>query len=131
MLVHHIGYYVTDIQKSKKAFLCLGYNIEKDVTVDTIRGIKVMFLASINNRIELIQILNEVQDNDINFMKNTKYACPYHICYEVDDIDDSIQQLSKQKFKIINKKSKAIAIDNKEVVFLYNKHVGIIELIER
>lgn len=132
MLVHHIGYYVTDIQKSKEAFLYLGYTIEKDIVVDSKRGIKVMFLIGSNNRIELIEILNQVGNNDINFMKNTKYACPYHICYEVNDIDTSIEQLSKkQKFKVINKKSKAKAIDNKNVVFLYNKHTGIIELVER
>ena len=31
MFVHHIGYYVTNLEESKKKFECLGYVVEQNV----------------------------------------------------------------------------------------------------
>lgn len=130
MLVHHIGYYVTDLDESKKLFESLGYVVEQDAVFDSQRGINVLFLVGDSIRIELIEIVDKLH-SDIVYMQRHHGACPYHICYEVANIDLVIQELKERKFKVIKKKSKAMAIDNKNVVFLYHKNVGIIELVER
>ena len=54
---------------------------------------------------------------------------PYHICYEVNDIDTQIKLLKSQGYILVLKKEKAIAFDNRYVVFMYNKHIGLIELL--
>lgn len=130
MLVHHIGYYVTNIEESKNKFECLDFTVEQEAIYDKQRGIKVLFLIGASIRIELIEIVDK-EHCEIAFMKYQKGACPYHICYEVENIELVVKKLKEQRFKVINKKSKAMAIDNREVVFLYNKSVGVVELIER
>lgn len=130
MLIHHIGYYVTDLEEAKNKFECLGYCVEQDEVYDFQRGIKVLFLIGESVRIELIKIV-DIEHCDIAHLGHYKGAFPYHICYEVDDIDLTIVKLKKQRFKVIKEKAGAKAINNRDVVFLYNKNVGVIELMER
>lgn len=54
----------------------------------------------------------------------------YHICYEVDNIKESILDLRTKGFFLIQKEAPAIALGNKNVVFLFHKYMGIIELLE-
>lgn len=129
MLVHHIGYYVANLEESKNKFECLGYCVEQDTVYDFQRGIKVLFLIGESVRIELIEIVDK-EHCDIAHMGHHKEAFPYHICYEVEDIELAMEKLKKQRFKVIKKKAIAMAINNRDVVFLYNKNVGVIELIE-
>lgn len=55
---------------------------------------------------------------------------PYHCCYSVKDIDSAIIDLKGKKFIPLSKPVPAIAIDNHRVCFLYNKYVGLIELVD-
>ena len=54
----------------------------------------------------------------------------YHICYSVESISDAITELRKQKYILISKPAGATAFEGHPVVFLYNKEVGLIELVE-
>ena len=130
MLIHHIGYYVTDIEATKKQFEWFGYVAEKDLVYDSQRGIKVLFLIGCSVRIELIEIVDR-ECCDITHMQWQKGACPYHICYEVENIDLAVEKLKEKRLKVIRRKSKAVAIENRDIVFIYGKNIGIIELIER
>ncbi len=60
---------------------------------------------------------------------------PYHICYEVEyeveDIDKQISELRKLGFVQICKKVQAIAFNNREICFLYHKHFGTLELLQK
>lgn len=53
----------------------------------------------------------------------------YEICYEVSDITAKVEQLKERKFIVVKNREKACAIDNREVVFMYSKHGGLIELL--
>lgn len=55
---------------------------------------------------------------------------PYHICYLVDNIDSTVNELRKKKYILVSNPEKAIAIQNSRVCFLFNKNVGLIELVE-
>ena len=54
----------------------------------------------------------------------------YHICYEVDDINSSVSELRKQKFVQLFKPVEAVALNNQKICYLFNKDVGLIELVE-
>lgn len=60
---------------------------------------------------------------------------PYHICYLVDDIEKEIAKLSVgntgKEYKLLSPPTAAPAIGGKQVAFLYNKDIGLIELAER
>jgi methylmalonyl-CoA/ethylmalonyl-CoA epimerase len=55
---------------------------------------------------------------------------PYHICYVVKNMDDAIKELKKKKYILVSHPIEAIAFKNKRICFLYNKAVGLIELVE-
>ena len=42
--IHHIGYLVKNIDKSKSVFLALGYQVEQDMIYDEYRGVDICFM---------------------------------------------------------------------------------------
>ena len=49
MKIHHIGYYVTDIDEAREAFQKLGYEIASPCVLDEDRKVFIQFLHSENN----------------------------------------------------------------------------------
>ena len=128
MKVHHIGYAVKDIEKAILDFEFLGYNFNK-IVYDELRGIKIVFGYNKPYCVELISPLTE--KNPINKILKVSGAQPYHICYEVSNLEYEINNLRKNKWIVVQKSTIAIAIENRNVVFLYNKNIGLIELVEK
>lgn len=79
--------------------------------------------------LELIEPKDETSDANA-YLKKMQNG-PYHICYKVDNIDESIKQLVEEGYMIVKEKSSAIAFDNKNVCFLYKRSMGLIELVEK
>jgi methylmalonyl-CoA/ethylmalonyl-CoA epimerase len=134
--IHHIGYAVQDIEKSTKIFSLLDYKIENKIIDDIERNIKILFIYNSNVNIELIQILDLNKKSPIDFLFKKDFffpgnGIPYHICYSVNNIDKAIDNLNKKShFLIVQPKAKAIALAENNVIFLLNKDIGIIELLE-
>jgi methylmalonyl-CoA/ethylmalonyl-CoA epimerase len=156
MTIHHIGYAVENIEKAYKIFSLLGYeklkidlpapdessgggvcgyeNIQ-DTIDDVDRNIKILILRNKNFLVELISFLDRTKPSPIDFLFKSRFAfpgngIPYHICYKVSDINKTIDSLNKENFIIIQHPSKAIALGNNFVAFLFHKDIGIIELYE-
>lgn len=85
-----------------------------------------------NYTIELIAIDDEEKVSDLgNLLKEEVFGQKiYHICYKTDNITKKVDELVKKGFKVIKPPERAIACDNKEVVFLLDYDLGIVELIE-
>ncbi len=128
MKIHHIGYAVKNIENSQEEFEKLGFRREDKMYKDMDRNINVLFLINDSCVIELVSPIEEgsAVDNILSKVGNT----PYHICYETDDIQKSIAELRGEKYKLLLKPKKAIAIENNLVAFLFKKDVGLIELVE-
>lgn len=128
MKINHIGYAVPDMQESIETFELLGFSIFKDRVKDFKRDIEIAFIKNNDTVLELISPLSSSSpvSNIIKKMGST----PYHLCFETADINEKISQLKSRGFSAINRVDEAVAIDNKNIVFLYNKSIGIIELVE-
>ncbi len=144
MKMHHIGYCVKNIEKSKKKYEELGFYVSKrvgnqDIQLDYNRNIKILFMENGMDEcmIELVQLLDSTKPSPLDFIRkgnvrNYSDSMPYHICYEVDDIDNATEELRKKHFMVINSKEETTEVlFHKNVTFLFNKASGIIELIER
>ena len=136
MKIHHIGYAVKDIEKSKKSFQQIGYRDEGNIVIDRARSIKILFMENDGQRVELIEPYCEngqggrASPVDRYLLKQKDMAVPYHLCYEVSDIDEKIGELRKQKFLLVEPPKEAPAINDAKVAFLYKRTVGLIELAE-
>lgn len=128
MKIHHIGYAVSDIAISAEKFGKLGYKYYSDIVEDSERSVFIQFMEKDGYLIELIAPLND-KSHICTILKKIGRG-PYHFCYEVQYIDAEIKNLLKSGYVLIEKPNEAVAIANKKVAFLFNKDIGIIELIE-
>ena len=129
MKIHHVGYLAKSIDKTRKKFLELGYEIERPVKYDEIRQINIEFLINGDYRVELIQPMSE-ESPMFPLLKRFKNS-PYHFCYEVEDLDASVKELADKGYTVIQEPEIAPCIDDKKVVFLNNISMGIIELVQQ
>lgn len=127
---HHIGMAVFSIEQTKPIYLMMGYSASQ-TTYDPIQNVSICFL---NKEGETMIELIEPKDDQspVNSILHKSGVSPYHNCYEVDvPLETAISELKMQKFMVVKKPECAVAIDNKRVCFLYNKNIGLIELLER
>lgn len=125
--VHHIGYLVKKIDAAIRSFENLGYQITQETIYDAIREVNICFLEKDGYTIELV---SPVSDTSVaaGLMKKYKNS-PYHICYETENFEQAYQELTAGGFLAIDTPTPAPALDNREVVFLTNAAMGMIELI--
>ena len=81
-----------------------------------------------SHELELI----EPNENSEIFPLLKRYANnPYHVCYEVDDIDKAVSDCVNKGFLLFKERMCAEAISKDAlVVFLMHAKVGIIELVQ-
>lgn len=128
MNIHHIGYAVKDIVKSYEKFKEIGYVKETDVIIDEKRKVEIQFLVKDNYRIELISPY-ETKSPIEKILKRGN--TPYHICYEVLNLENEIKNLQSTGYTLVEKPEKAPAIENKRVAFMFSMDMGLIELVEK
>lgn len=127
MKVHHVGYAVKNIEDSMQHFQVLGYKQVSEIVADSIRNVKIVFLQNDTEKIELVAPNGE--NTPVDSVLKKSGPTPYHICYEVGDIEEAITILDK-KWLVIRKPEIAPAINNRKVAFLLNNKIGLIELVE-
>jgi len=127
--VHHIGYAVPDIDKALVEFAALGWKTCSDVTDDESRQVKIVFMEQSGYKIELVAPLSDESPIKKTLKKGS--GTPYHICYEVDNLEAAEAELKKAKFIPFKKAAVAPAISGRRVEFMYAKQNGVIELVEK
>jgi len=127
MRVHHVGLVVKSIEESSRLYECLGYSKDGDIVVDDVQHNRLLFLKKESQRLELIEALNEKST-----VYNTALQGYHHICFEVDDIEEQVKQISEKKLgKVFTGKIKAPAFSGRHIIFVYLKNRTIIEFLER
>ena len=120
--------------------LCLTDSLLKIVSVDTVHLHDVPDELTLNGRVTFNQeqvahvypmFGAPVDENSpVNRTLDKMGVTPYHCCYSVDDMEGAIARLKKIKFVPLIKAVEACAIGGRRVCFLFNKKVGLIELVE-
>jgi len=126
--VHHIGYAVPSIETAIGEFESLGWSVSSEVTGDAERKVRIVFMKLDNTCIELVA--PTADDSPVKKLLQKGSGEPYHICYQVEDVDACVAELKVKRFVLTKKPSPAPAIGGKRVAFLFAKNVGVIELVE-
>ena len=127
--VHHIGYAVPTIDGAQAEFETLGWVACGGVTDDVERKVRIQFLRLGEEVIELVAPLTD--DSPIRKTLQKGNGAPYHICYEVESLDDAERELKAMRFIVFKKPSSAPAIGMRRVEWFYSRNNGIIELVEK
>lgn len=124
----HIGVAVPELEPTAEVYKAVGYT-QTEPVLDPNQNVNICFLHKEGMpTVELLaphDITSPVQQT-LDKMGVT----PYHTCYAVDDIDAAILELRRMRYIVVRKPEPAIAFDNRRVCFLYNKSVGLIEIVE-
>lgn len=125
---HHIGIACRDIEKTRGFYLTMGYEASA-VTEDPIQHVRICFLEMQGApRLELLEPLDDV--SPVKRTLETAGVTPYHLCYEVDDIEMAIDELRGQRFLVVSAPVPACAMNDRRVAFLFKKDNGLVELVE-
>jgi len=127
---HHIGYVTDSIAGTSAPYLQAGYQTTV-VIEDPVQDVFICFLTKDGfPRIELIEPASE--KSSVNKILKKNGVAPYHICYEVDNIQEAFDELvDVQGYIPLFRPVEAIALDNKLICYLYKKEVGFIELVNK
>jgi len=126
-IFHHIAIASQDIKKEYANLRILGYEEEGNTFIDESQGIKGQFIiAEGQPRIELLENLEGRHTLDVWLNNNTKM---YHLAYNVQNIDESIDILVRNRAKVIVPATKS-AYFGKRICFLMLMNMSMIELIE-
>lgn len=127
MRVDHIGYAVKNMKKARETMEMLGFAFG-EVFEDAERNIDISFGIMDGYRVELVAPRDGGSLIDSYLQKNG--SIPYHICYRSDQIEEDIQKLLANRFRISVPLASAVAFGGKRVVFLYSLSIGLIEIVE-
>lgn len=127
-LFNHIGIAVKDIDATASVYEHGGYH--RSATVfDPIQNVNICWLTKLGQ--PTLELLAPVDENSpVNKTLEKLGVTPYHCCYQVDNIEEAIVELRKQRYVVVSKPVEAVAFRGSRVCFLYNKNVGLIELVE-
>jgi len=128
MKIHHIGYAVKNIEDSIKEFEKLCYRTIGNKIVDNQRKVIIQFIKNGDYIIELVAPLNK--ESPVTSLLKKQGNSPYHVCYITNNLEEEISNLGNSGFVVISDLLKAPAINNKKVIFLYKKEIGLLELVE-
>ena len=126
--IDHIGFAVKDINTTAAFYVKNGWELSP-IVQETVQHARIAFLTNETMpTIELVSPLEGASPVD-RFLLNGGVQ-PYHICYEVDDVMAAINELHNQDFIPLFMPVQSVAMEGRLICYLYNKDVGLIEVVE-
>ena len=123
----HIGYAVRDIQETAAPYVAAGWTLS-EIFEENVQHTKIAFLKKDGmTTIELISPLDGPSPVDKFLEKGN--AQPYHICYTVEDVWEAIEDLHEEGFVPLFMPVPSVAMENREICYLYHEYVGVIEVV--
>ncbi len=127
--INHIGYAVKDISKSANVYTCAGW-VLSPIFNEVVQGTKIAFLTKEGfPTIELVAPLKEGVPSPVDTYLEKVGCSTYHVCYDVDDIEDAVEDLFGEGFKPLFMPVESIAMNGRQICYLYHMNVGLIELV--
>ena len=126
---HHIGYAVKNIDQTASHYLEGGWELSAPIT-DPIQNVRIAFLTKAGHpSIELVTPVN-AQSPVVKTLEKSGVS-PYHVCYEVNDIEQAVAMMRNKHFIPLFKPVAAVALGSRKICYLYNRHVGLVELLNK
>lgn len=126
----HIGYAVKDIQQTARHYVNAGWTLS-EIYLEKVQNTKIAFLYKEGfPTIELVAPLDETKSPVDSILAHDGVS-PYHVCYEVNDIEQAVEDLYDEDFKPLFLPVKSVAMDNRKICYLHHLEIGFIELVEK
>lgn len=129
MTLHHIGYVVDKIEDVMPNFEILGYKMSSLPVNDDIQRYRICFIERANE--PLIELVEPYENNkSLRKMQAQRGNAPYHMCYEVEDVEALFDELSeKEGWMPLFRPVEAAAFNNRLITYFYNTQMGYVEFV--
>lgn len=124
---NHIGVLVSDIYSAMKIYAELGYSFS-EIVRDPIQQVDIVFASMVESPV--IELISPTINSKLCNLLGRNGSGPYHVCYETKNINSDISFFKKLKFILVSNPVEAIAFNGRKICFLYNKDIGLVELVE-
>jgi len=126
--IEHIGYLTDNIEETIKVFAPLGFRQVGDVVNDDTQRTKLCFIEKAGET--PIELVEPYEDNRTMQRMLSKHGNgPYHLCYGVDDIDASYEEMMAADWLPLFKPVEAPALGNRKICYFFKQEVGYMELV--
>lgn len=123
MKFHHVGVACKDIQAELLNIRKLHKVIEETLVIFDPNQEAELCMVTVEDGLNIEFVSGKPVENLLK--KRISY---YHICYEVDDIDKTIEDLTEKGGMLISPTKEAVLFNNRKVAFLMLSY-GIVELL--
>ncbi|WP_412850297.1 VOC family protein [Chryseobacterium sp. PMSZPI] len=123
MKFHHVGVACKDIQEELEKIRKLHKIVEETPVVFDENQQAELCMVTVEDGLNIEFVSGKPVENLLK--KRISY---YHICYEVDDIEKTIENLTENGGMLISPPKEAILFNNRKVAFLMLSY-GIVELL--
>lgn len=128
--IDHIGYAVRDIMTTAQHYLDAGWTMS-EIYEEKVQNTKIAFLYKDGfTTIELVSPLNESPSPVDKFLAQGGVQ-PYHICYAVEDIWATLEDLHNEGILPLFMPVPSVAMNNRQICYLYNNQIGLIEIVTK
>ena len=118
--LNHIAIAVSSLEEGIKVYKdTFGVEISKKLALPK-HGVTTVFVKVSNTNIELLEPLGKHSPIN-NFLIKNPSGGVHHLCYEVSDIDESVECLSNKGYKILGDGIPREGAHGKPVIFLHPK----------
>ena len=128
--IDHIGIAVKNIDNALKLYSSMfGLKIEEIITLEA-QGLKIGFIKIGDTKLEFLESLG--QDSPISKFIDKRGEGIHHICFQVDDIEETLKGLAAAGIELIDKEPRPGAHGEK-IAFIHPKSTSgvLIELCEK
>lgn len=130
MRLHHVAYTTDDLDaKTMELSRVLGFQPMGPAVVDPVQKVRIQFMEmGSGSRLELLEPNGEKSPIARHLKRGGGL---YHLCFEVDDLDQALEQIRETgEAIVVCDPVAAPAIDNRRVAFVVTSGRDLIELLE-
>jgi len=128
-LFHHLGIATKNIEKCANIYSKLGYSVS-EIKTESSQNVRICFLSMERSPLlELVEPL--IKDSPISRIVQQSGTTPYHTCYEVEDIQKSVDELEELNFRPLFEPIRSEVMENGLICYLFSVEIGLIELYQK
>lgn len=131
MRLHHIAYVCENVEQKAEEFCrLLEYEIKSPSVIDENQSVRILFLVHRDG--SCLELLEPYGPNSPVRKFLEKGGGLYHLCFEVDDLDAVLKQMTRDnQAYLVKPPTAASAIDGRRVAFVVTAEKDLIEFVEK
>lgn len=128
----HLGIAVSNIEKALSVYQELfGYTPVSGPFDDPIQKVSVCLVGTDVPGNPVIELVAPVDDDSPVSKMLARGVGAYHVCYEVDDIDQTLRDVRAKGCVVVTEPVPAIAFEGRRVAWFYTPTRQLVEIVEQ